>query len=206
MTMMVYVMGASPLGPCKVGVSDNPRSRLKGVQTDHQERLSLFYYKGIMRAREVEKASHHLLRDRHLHGEWFNVSVEEALVAINKAADNIGAHIDLTVPPHPPEYPGDLLKRLISNAKLSFEKCATMIGTTTNSVYLMTAKTPEGRQRRGITADIAIRLGKLMPVYPAEEWMKMQIAVDLYWARRDSYSYLIGRDDAAKETSKDPVP
>jgi hypothetical protein len=87
--MFVYVIKSSP-GPVKIGKAVDPSSRLKILQTGAPFRLSL---EKVCRcddeksAYKVEKSAQRVLRGKRLTGEWFDVSVDDAIAAIEEAVD-----------------------------------------------------------------------------------------------------------------------
>lgn len=69
-------------GPCKVGITDAPESRLKQVQTGSPQKLTIaFDFRVWDRkfARRIEAAFHACFVDDRLHGEWFDMPPIEAL-------------------------------------------------------------------------------------------------------------------------------
>ena len=103
----LYVMTFSIDGSvlAKVGVSANPRSRVKSVQTGCPFRI-MGIYSSVMRSREVaEAAEHHahdLLSRNNTNGEWFRFAacgVEALFAGVEKAASkfNGGPLVRLSV-------------------------------------------------------------------------------------------------------------
>lgn len=86
---MLYVIGANPLGPLKIGISLNPEGRLKQLQTGHPEKLHLFatgtasftcgYTKEPVRDSTAERFIHSYLGDRRQVGEWFDICIGQIL-------------------------------------------------------------------------------------------------------------------------------
>jgi len=93
----VYIIRDKELGsPCKVGMAENPESRLRGIQCDSWRELELgtfFWFVGRLVSERVERRAHELLSDKNLRGEWFTVGVEEAEEAVVLAALDLGAEI-----------------------------------------------------------------------------------------------------------------
>jgi hypothetical protein len=83
----VYVIGTAT-GPFKVGIANDPRSRLTGLQSGSHIKLSVLYSIGVepSDAYAVERAAHETLNEHRLSGEWFNVPCDMAKAAIAKAA------------------------------------------------------------------------------------------------------------------------
>lgn len=68
-------------GPFKVGYSDNPQRRLSNIQTGQAVDVFLHYSEetesGI--ARVIEKLIHRNLAHKRVRGEWFSVTLSEAI-------------------------------------------------------------------------------------------------------------------------------
>lgn len=86
----VYVMGADP-GLKKLGFAINPDRRRSRMQTGSAVPLSLLHKRVLppSDAAPVEAYAHWLLRDRRKHGEWFDVTLPEAVAAIESAVDAV---------------------------------------------------------------------------------------------------------------------
>jgi hypothetical protein len=76
----VYI-AASESGLIKIGISFDPEERIKALFTGHGVGLSIAHVESMDddSARLVERASHKMLADSRSSGEWFKVSVEEAV-------------------------------------------------------------------------------------------------------------------------------
>lgn len=90
----VYVVG-STVGPKKIGIAKNPRARLSQHRTSSPLRLECHFLAqcDASAARDVERSAHRLLARSRLWGEWFDVSTEEAVAAVQAAA----VQIDVTL-------------------------------------------------------------------------------------------------------------
>jgi hypothetical protein len=80
----IYVIASSKTnsGPVKIGISNQPEKRLKQLQTAFPEKLEIKYIEKLetkLKARELEKYLHKDISHLKSHGEWFNISVEEAI-------------------------------------------------------------------------------------------------------------------------------
>ena len=82
----VYVIGTG-LGPVKIGIAADVTARLRKLQTGHPEKLHVLFQAPSPDAAEIEYVSHRLLAGARLSGEWFSVTVEQAIWAIRTAAD-----------------------------------------------------------------------------------------------------------------------
>lgn len=92
-------------GPRKIGIAADPVKRLVGLQTGSPEPLALEYQATASSSEHawasskklafvVECGAHSRLRDRHISGEWFNVSLDEALAALDQAARQHGVALE----------------------------------------------------------------------------------------------------------------
>jgi hypothetical protein len=87
--MYLYVVAGSDDGPCKVGVSAHPQSRLTAIQTGNPAQLSLRHVERIgVAAPLVERMVHRALarRKSDAHNEWYEVRPDEAKLVIRAAA------------------------------------------------------------------------------------------------------------------------
>jgi hypothetical protein len=95
----VYVISAGE-SAVKVGLATRPDERLRALQTAHYQRLSLFssiVCTGAAEAIEVEQRAHRLLKDKHLHGEWFDVLPLEAKEVVERALSEVrSGHFTIT--------------------------------------------------------------------------------------------------------------
>src|SRR5579884_12285 len=84
----------------KIGRAIDPAARRDDLQTSHYEFLRVAYAIecGIAEAPAVERQAHILLMDRRLAGEWFDISVDEAKAAIDKALAAVRAGITMLPP------------------------------------------------------------------------------------------------------------
>ena len=86
MTASVYVMDNGRYR--KVGFSANPAQRAK--QVGQGLPVAVVHTVETEFPRAVERAAHDLLTPHRVSREWFDVSVEDAIAAVNKAAKNHG--------------------------------------------------------------------------------------------------------------------
>lgn len=82
----VYVIGDAN-GPQKVGFAADPKRRLALFRTGNIGDLRIALAAPVSRdlARHAERFAHWLLRDHHARGEWFSVSPEMAMAAVEQA-------------------------------------------------------------------------------------------------------------------------
>ena len=80
----LYVIAATPEGPCKIGFSANPEKRVRQLQTGHAHLLTLQYKQVVPtnEARRIERQIHQTIGYRRSRGEWFNVDVSEAIAEV----------------------------------------------------------------------------------------------------------------------------
>lgn len=78
----VYIVGPNRNGPLKVGISANPRDRVRELQVGNPEKLNLYWVYPCGAGAIYERIVHRILGARRLVGEWFSVSVETAVGAL----------------------------------------------------------------------------------------------------------------------------
>lgn len=85
MDAYIYVIGTAD-GPLKIGYARDPEERLSALQTGTADKLILFRKVRHPRAQVVESRVHKALRSHRHNGEWFVVSVDQALQTIEDQA------------------------------------------------------------------------------------------------------------------------
>ena len=92
METFVYVIAARPEGPCKIGFSVNPTKRLRQLQTGHPEILRIHHVQGFeeKRAKLIERIIHRTISYKRQTGEWFDLSVEDAVAEVEFALIRYG--------------------------------------------------------------------------------------------------------------------
>lgn len=82
----IYIIGGTEK-PYKIGFSKEPHKRLKSLQTGYPEKLTLHYIKEIdeTQVRQLEKHIHRAIAYKRTKGEWFNISLDDAISEINFA-------------------------------------------------------------------------------------------------------------------------
>ena len=83
----IYIISESELGPVKIGFSNAPERRLKQLQTGYPKPLTLHHveYVGETNVRLMEGFIHAANRHRKVQGEWYNLTVEDAIVEVKHA-------------------------------------------------------------------------------------------------------------------------
>lgn len=86
----------------------------------------------------------------------------------------------MTIPTHrPPTHPGEMLmEEFLRPLEITQTAAAEKMGISLNRLNELI------NGKRGITADTALRLAKLLKTSP-EFWMNLQNAFDLYYAKQD---------------------
>jgi hypothetical protein len=82
----VYIIGPNN-GPYKVGWSASPHTRLHSLQTGTTEYLRLHYKEETetSKAKVIEKLIHRQLAHKRIRGEWFAVTLQEAIAEVKYA-------------------------------------------------------------------------------------------------------------------------
>lgn len=83
----VYLV-ADPAGRVKVGISNDPRRRLQGLQTGNHAKLRLvaFIWVYEIMGRQVERRIHQHFRKHRVAGEWFEVPAEMVMPVMEREA------------------------------------------------------------------------------------------------------------------------
>jgi hypothetical protein len=86
----IYIIRKRP-STLKIGIADNPRHRLSGIQCSSHAPLFLDYAATVNGdARKLEAAVHEALRGCRQRGEWFKTKRSHAVAAIQTAAEVLG--------------------------------------------------------------------------------------------------------------------
>jgi hypothetical protein len=91
----IYIIDAFGSDFCKIGNSDDPRARLRNIQTGCPAKLRIcaLFTVAPSKARLVEKRAHESLEPHRANGEWFLVPAHRAQEAILGAAKGQGAQL-----------------------------------------------------------------------------------------------------------------
>lgn len=100
----VYIIGQlstafEVIGPVKIGISNNPLSRLQGVQTGSPSRLVLvdrYCFWKRTHAMAVERCFHQTCGAHRLEGEWFDITPGAAAALMEQ---NVSAFVDQVLQP-----------------------------------------------------------------------------------------------------------
>lgn len=78
-TRFIYIVGVTE-NPVKIGIADDMTKRLAQLQCGCPDELIAHHIVPVPHrlASKVEAQAHAAFKDRHRHGEWFNVSASEA--------------------------------------------------------------------------------------------------------------------------------
>lgn len=85
----VYVVQEGDDGPVKIGIAANAFWRLNELQVGNFRRLRLiavFSCDDKRAAYEIEQWAHFQMEERHLGGEWFNMSAGDAVAILKSKA------------------------------------------------------------------------------------------------------------------------
>lgn len=121
----VYVIGGDG-GPTKIGVSSKPTSRVLTLQSEHKRKLQVIAtcHRPYGDAFLVERMAHGLLAEKRLHGEWFDVTVGQAVEALNLAISKVDAGAAVRRLEYVPALHGPVGIRLEDNERAALEKAA----------------------------------------------------------------------------------
>lgn len=85
MGLSVYIISATGSGLLKVGVSHNPNGRMRTLSTSLPYKLKVERTWPRTDAYQIEGATHDILAEHRLNGEWFNVTLDQAVKAVERA-------------------------------------------------------------------------------------------------------------------------
>lgn len=96
MTSYIYIVGASKDGPVKIGLSVDPERRRRQLQTGYPEPLQVFHTEEVESdwVQIMEGIIHRENRHKRLKGEWFRMSVEDAILEIRHAMIRFGTEVE----------------------------------------------------------------------------------------------------------------
>lgn len=90
----IYVLEALPL--VKVGISNDPSKRVKGIQTGNGQVVRVYWYRWMdgAGARKLEKMYHdqHQGSTGHSHGEWYYTPAEEVIARLEQIIRRTGLY------------------------------------------------------------------------------------------------------------------
>ena len=82
----IYVIGGTDK-PYKIGISNDPKRRLKDLQTGHPNKLKIHYKEKVPtdQVRLIEQTIHKTINHRRTHGEWFDLELDQAIAEVKFA-------------------------------------------------------------------------------------------------------------------------
>lgn len=97
MISFIYVIAPRPEGPVKIGLSKTPDKRLRQLQTGHPERLYLYHTMEVETPKValLEKIIHKTVSYKKTVGEWFDLSVTDAIGEVEFALIRYGDEVNL---------------------------------------------------------------------------------------------------------------
>jgi hypothetical protein len=81
MNYYIYVIGPKE-PPIKIGITGNLNQRLRSLQTGHDKELFIHHSEEVLdnkTARIFESILHKNLKYRQTYGEWFDISIQDAI-------------------------------------------------------------------------------------------------------------------------------
>lgn len=74
---LIYVIAPPSNRPCKIGIAQDVRSRVKAIQPGYWEPLMPVYVRRFSRAAQIELIIHQRFHKQRLFGEWFDVEASK---------------------------------------------------------------------------------------------------------------------------------
>lgn len=84
----IYVIGEQDSDILKIGISDNPTRRLADIRISNPYDVRVLWERSVEHAHRIERNVHFCLIDARIRGEWFRVSLAQAIEVIEKAITN----------------------------------------------------------------------------------------------------------------------
>ena len=81
---MVYIIGEPGSDVLKIGISSDPARRLRDVRISNPYDVKVLWERSVEHARRVERNVHLALVGVRIRGEWFRVSLAEAIEVIER--------------------------------------------------------------------------------------------------------------------------
>jgi len=82
----IYIIGDTE-SPYKIGFTKDPEKRLSTLQTGNPKKLTIHYKEQINEneVKFIEKQIHKELKRKKISGEWFDISLDDAIAEIKYA-------------------------------------------------------------------------------------------------------------------------
>ncbi len=80
----IYIIGEPGSDVLKIGISVNPAHRLRDIKISNPSDVEVLWEQAVDNARRVERNVHLVLVDLRIRGEWFKVSLREAVAVVEK--------------------------------------------------------------------------------------------------------------------------
>ena len=96
MTEYVYIIKDTGYqNRCKIGISKNPKQRLRNLQTGNSNKLDLIFLLQVnpnIKSSAVESEIHKYFKEKNLwvHGEWFDFQNDDQIVNLAKIMLTVG--------------------------------------------------------------------------------------------------------------------
>lgn len=88
-TRSVYIISNNELNRVKIGFSNNVESRFNNIRTQSGCIMTLEYYTDpIINYSQVEKMMHKVFKKHRYIGEWFNITIEEAVDTLKQISQD----------------------------------------------------------------------------------------------------------------------
>jgi hypothetical protein len=135
----------------KIGVSGHPPSRVKQLQFECRNKLTLLHSLKCQEneAYRIERTAHRLIENKKVSGEWFEVSADEAINAIKDAAETVRKQVQQDAIASEEEYQSSNIYEINPNS--SDYKTAKIVVMLTNEQKILLRSTA-AKERLGLSA------------------------------------------------------
>lgn len=84
----VYIIGEVGSDVLKIGISDDPDRRCRDLRLSNPYDIKVLWERSTEHARRIERNVHLALVDVRIRGEWFRISLAEAIAVIERTITN----------------------------------------------------------------------------------------------------------------------
>lgn len=125
MKQFVYIVSTDGLPPVKIGATGSLQGRLSALKQKHGRCLKLEHSRATGHAMLMERVLLSRLKARRLHGEWFDISVDEARDALDGLPERVDELIALS-----PVVGNDVERRAGGNHTVTATEARLMLAAT----------------------------------------------------------------------------
>lgn len=138
----VYVIGCHS-GPNKIGVANDVERRLGAIQSGNEKKLAVIRKFAVAEelAHKIERRAHWHVRESQLLGEWFSITADEAIAAVELSIGERGEgpHIPTRPGGRPPLCAEGTIKTTLRISKPMLDEMQELVGSNRVAEFIRTA-------------------------------------------------------------------